>query len=656
MASAKGIRAGKAYVEIGTDNNPLSRGLKAASQQIAAWGANLRQIGTGVAAAGTAITGPIGAAAAVFAAHGDALEKMSRRTGTSVEALSVLGFAAEQSGESLEVVEKGLQKMQRTIGNAARGTKTETEALARLGLTFAELQGMTADEQFKAIADRIAQIRDPAVRTAEAIAIFGRAGAQLIPIMEGGAKGIAALEDQARALGLQMSTEDAVAAADLTDAMNMVKRTLQAVTVNIGGAVAPIMTKLATRIAEVAGWTSRWIRENQGVVIMAAKVGAGVTLAGGALVGLGVALSATATAAKIAAASIALATAATKIAAITMGAVLSPAGLVIAALGGIGAAALVMTGTAQRAFEWFGETFAWLRDVATRTFGGIAKALAGGDFAAAAKLGLSALHMVWLEATAGIRDLWINVTSELHRAAARAFAGVQTAWAQVMNFMWTSMPKTTRFVVESWAKMTAGMKALVANYKEYLRNRFIEIEWIMSGRQFDLDEAKRWSAEDTTAERERIGRTLEADLQEAARRAGMTPEEHAAELERQIAEIDAALQRKLGDIDEAQAKRLQDAKAKLIEAREAWEAAAEAAEASADLPEQPAPPRRELDLSGVGAAIAQARETVFGTFSPAAAFGLGAKGDLDRLAAHLAAIEKSNASIDRKTEPMEWDE
>jgi hypothetical protein len=40
---------------------------------------------------------------------------MSKRTGVSVEALSELGFAAEQSGADLATLEAGLRRMSRVI-------------------------------------------------------------------------------------------------------------------------------------------------------------------------------------------------------------------------------------------------------------------------------------------------------------------------------------------------------------------------------------------------------------------------------------------------------------------------------------------------------------------------------------------------------------
>ena len=70
--------------------------------------AAVRKAATGLAIAGAAaIIGFATGAIKNFADLGDELDKMSQRTGLSVENLSALKFAAEQSGASLAVYREG---------------------------------------------------------------------------------------------------------------------------------------------------------------------------------------------------------------------------------------------------------------------------------------------------------------------------------------------------------------------------------------------------------------------------------------------------------------------------------------------------------------------------------------------------------------------
>src|SRR5581483_1062019 len=142
MASAQGIRAGAAYVELYTKDNRLVKGLAAAAQKLKAFGASLMGIGTQMAGLGVALLTPFLGAAKVFADMGSDLVDMSQRTGVTVEALSELGFAAEQSGADMETLEGGLRRMQKLIVEAAGGSAEARQALQRLGLTVADLKAL----------------------------------------------------------------------------------------------------------------------------------------------------------------------------------------------------------------------------------------------------------------------------------------------------------------------------------------------------------------------------------------------------------------------------------------------------------------------------------------------------------------------------------
>src|SRR5258708_7687659 len=97
-ASASGIKAGRAYVEAGVDNNPLTKGLKLAENKLQAWGANVTSIGKKVFAAGAAITAPRAGTAKLFASMGSELTDVSKRTGVSVESLPVWDMPPARPG------------------------------------------------------------------------------------------------------------------------------------------------------------------------------------------------------------------------------------------------------------------------------------------------------------------------------------------------------------------------------------------------------------------------------------------------------------------------------------------------------------------------------------------------------------------------------
>jgi hypothetical protein len=145
MAGRSDIMAGKAFVELSLKNS-LTGGIKAAGQQLRNFGSTISMVGGVITAAGAGMKAFFGAALAKFAESGDKIDKMSRRTGIGANALSELGFAAEQSGKDLDTLEGSLKKMQKSVGNAlgnatAGGSEKANAALAQ---ARADLDAATA--------------------------------------------------------------------------------------------------------------------------------------------------------------------------------------------------------------------------------------------------------------------------------------------------------------------------------------------------------------------------------------------------------------------------------------------------------------------------------------------------------------------------------
>jgi len=201
MASTQGIRAGRAFVELFADDSKLVRGLRRAEKRLKAFGDRIRNLGLKIAGLGAAMLAPMLGAAKAFGSMGDQVAKMAKRTGFGVEALSELTFVASQTGTSLEAMETGFRRMQRSIYDAGRGLSTQTDALTDLGLEYKDLAGLAPEDQFKLLAEAISRIEDPTRKAALAQALFGRAGTQLLPMMASGAKGIEILQAEARRLG-----------------------------------------------------------------------------------------------------------------------------------------------------------------------------------------------------------------------------------------------------------------------------------------------------------------------------------------------------------------------------------------------------------------------------------------------------------------------
>lgn len=107
---------------------------------------------------------------------------LSRSLGISYQELDQLQIAADLAGVSSETLANAFTRAQLTISKAGRGSKEAQAALQSLGLSVTDLEGRSTDVQFQTLANAIAQIADPTERAAAAVAIFGRSGAQLLPV------------------------------------------------------------------------------------------------------------------------------------------------------------------------------------------------------------------------------------------------------------------------------------------------------------------------------------------------------------------------------------------------------------------------------------------------------------------------------------------
>lgn len=280
MAGAQGIRAGRAFVEVGADDNRLARGLRSAQRRLQAFGSAVQRIGLRVAAGGVAMLAPIIASTRHYTALGSALFDMSKRTGMSVEALSALGFAADMTGASLETVETGLRRMQRTISDAVFGLKESKDALAELKLTADELKNLRPEDQFDLIAERMNAIANPTQRAAAAMKVFGRSGTQLLPMLAE----LSESRKQAGLLGLIVSTDAAERADDLGDAIDRLGKVGKNAAFWVGDALAPALTRAANVATALLMRVRDWMRANPRLV-------AGTAGAAGAIVVFGAALA-----------------------------------------------------------------------------------------------------------------------------------------------------------------------------------------------------------------------------------------------------------------------------------------------------------------------------------------------------------------------------
>lgn len=256
MAGA--ARIGSLHVLLGLDSAEFTAGMAKANSGLAKFSKAAKIGFAAVAVAATAATAA-GAALAVAVKgaidNADELSKTAQKVGVTTEALSRLKYAADLSDVSLQQLSTGLGKLTVGMSQIAQGAGGQAKvAFDALGISALTSTGQlrASDEVFADVAERFARMEDGATKTALAIALFGKSGAQLIPMLNTGKAGLADLAAEADRLGITLDTNTGKAAEQFNDSITRMQATFQGVINKVMEGALPALNQFADKIADPA--------------------------------------------------------------------------------------------------------------------------------------------------------------------------------------------------------------------------------------------------------------------------------------------------------------------------------------------------------------------------------------------------------------------
>lgn len=259
--------AGKAVVQTGVQDD-TKKGARAVENRFKKLAAKISRLSRKAATMAAAIGTPLIIAAKQFAATGDKIDKLSKRTNLSTDAVQSFGFAMEQSGKSVESLEPAIKAMNRNFLDFQRGSKEAKDNFAALNIDFAKFEELDTAERFRMILHALEQIPDAGQRAALANKVLGRSGTDVLPLIGN----LQSLEKEFDKLGTKMSKEQVAEAAAMTDAFNKLGHQLKAIVVQAGEALAPALTKLAEQIGPVIKRVIAWVKNNKEWIVTAGEV------------------------------------------------------------------------------------------------------------------------------------------------------------------------------------------------------------------------------------------------------------------------------------------------------------------------------------------------------------------------------------------------
>lgn len=184
---------------------------------------------------------------------GNEMFNLSQKTGVSVEALARFKKAASTSGTDLETVSKALVKLSRGMVDASQGgSGPAAKALKSLGISATDATGKlrTADDVMLDIATKLKGIEDPARKTALAVDLFGKSGAELVPMLNLGGEAIDKMK-------VKMTTAFAEKADQYSDKLTMLGGKVGSLGADIAIVLLPVLDKMADGITAVVDWFNK---------------------------------------------------------------------------------------------------------------------------------------------------------------------------------------------------------------------------------------------------------------------------------------------------------------------------------------------------------------------------------------------------------------
>ncbi|ARQ01882.1 hypothetical protein CAK95_24380 [Pseudorhodoplanes sinuspersici] len=240
---------------MGADTAALDKGLKDAQGSLSRFAGSMKSVGLVMAGAFAGVAGGVAAAVKSSLNEADKLGKIAQSVGVPVKELSKLKYAADLSDISLESLSTSMVRLSKSMSEVAGGAKgPASEAFRALGISVRNTDGTmkTSSQIMSEVADKFAGYSDGANKTALAVALFGRAGAAMIPMLNGGSAALEEAKREAEELGLVIDSKTSKAAEEFNDNLTRLGKVGAGVTTQFAAHLAPSLAQVSTEMVKVA--------------------------------------------------------------------------------------------------------------------------------------------------------------------------------------------------------------------------------------------------------------------------------------------------------------------------------------------------------------------------------------------------------------------
>ncbi len=245
---------GALRVTLGLDSAAFDTGADAARKKATALGAGLKTAIVAAAAAAAAAVGALAIAVKGSLNEADDMSKSAAKLGVPIEELSQLKYAADLSGVSMDGLSTAFKKLSTNMAEAQNGSKSATDIFKQIGASATDSDGKlkASGAVLMELADRFSAIPDGAAKSAMAVKLFGRAGLDLIPLLNGGSAALREMMAEADALGLTLSAETGKAAEQFNDNLSRLGYAASGLVTQLTAVLAPALSVISDALVVAA--------------------------------------------------------------------------------------------------------------------------------------------------------------------------------------------------------------------------------------------------------------------------------------------------------------------------------------------------------------------------------------------------------------------
>lgn len=262
---------GALRVNLGIDTAAFSSGLKSAQSSLKGFGTGMMKVGAAITAAGTGLA--IALKSQIDSA--DEMSKAAAKFGVPIEQLSQLAYAGKLSDLSLDQVGTALGKLSKNMAGFGDDAKGAVKAFSDVGVSATNADGSLRPtlDVLTDLADSFAGMADGPAKTAAAMAIFGKAGADMIPLLNGGGQALRDMMQEADALGLTLTQDVGSSAENFNDNITRLQTTIGGLATQVASALVPVLSRLSDAVVNVSTWFRNLSPETQRFLAVGTALG-----------------------------------------------------------------------------------------------------------------------------------------------------------------------------------------------------------------------------------------------------------------------------------------------------------------------------------------------------------------------------------------------